>query len=367
MSAQSPVGTTLAILERVLKVMSAVQARIHYTMKQEFKLLRDIIRDNTPDSYSYQPEVGNKKAKQSDYDMCSVLPVSDPNASTMSQRVVQFQAVLQLASGAPQIYDLPYLHRQMIETLGVKNASKIVPLVEDMKPVDPVSENMAIMNGKPVKAFFIQDHEAHLAVHIAAVKDPKIAAIMGQNPKAQAIMASAQAHIMEHVAFQYRKEIEKMLGAALPPMKEEGDEDRVLPPDLEVQLAQLSAQAAAKLLQKDTAEMQAQQAQQQAQDPLVQMQQQELQIKMQEVQRKQKKDIMDAAAKADELKLKEEALRAKQETDGTKLGIQAAKDKETARREDEKEGMRIGVDIAKQKLQLAHQASMKKPQESEQQ
>jgi hypothetical protein len=338
----------------VLKVMSAVQARIHYTMKQEFKLLRDIIRDNTPDEYSYEPEVGSKKAKKADYDSCDVLPVSDPNASTMSQRVVQFQAVLQLSAGAPQIYDLPYLHRQMIETLGVKNAAKIVPLIEDMKPVDPVSENMAIMNGKPVKAFIYQDHEAHLAVHMAAMKDPKLAAIMGQNPGAQALMASAQAHIMEHVAFAYRKEIEKQLGASLPPMKEDGAdaEDRTLPPEIEVQLSQLAAQAAAKLLQKDVAEAQAQQAQQQAQDPLIQMQQQELQIKMQEVQRKQKKDVMDAAAKADELKLKEAALDAKQQADGMRIGVDIKKHQAQQAAQQEAEGVRMGVDIAKHKAQM---------------
>ena len=317
MSAQSPVGTTLAILERMLKVMSAVQARIHYAMKQEFRLLVGIIRDNTPTDYSYEPEIGNRKAKQSDYDMVDVIPVSDPNASTMSQRVVQFQAVLQLSAGAPQIYDLPYLHRQMIETLGVKNAAKIVPVEEDMKPVDPVTENMNIMRGKPVKAFLIQDQEAHLAVHMTAMRDPKLAQVMGQNPQAQAIMAAAQAHVMEHVAFQYRKEIEKMLGAALPPMKDEDKDEedvRELPPEIEAQLAQLVAQAAAKLLQKNTAEAQQQQAQQQAQDPLIQMQQKELQIKESEVQRKAAKDKMDAAGKADEIRLKEEDLKLKQQS-----------------------------------------------------
>lgn len=317
MSAQSPVGTTLAILERMLKVMGAVQARIHYAMKQEFRLLAGIIRDNTPTDYSYEPEIGNRKAKQSDYDMVDVIPVSDPNASTMSQRVVQFQAVLQLSAGAPQIYDLPYLHRQMIETLGVKNAAKIVPVEEDMKPVDPVTENMNIMRGKPVKAFLIQDQEAHLAVHMTAMRDPKLAQVMGQNPQAQAIMAAAQAHVMEHVAFQYRKEIEKMLGAALPPMKDEDKDEedvRELPPEIEAQLAQLVAQAAGKLLQKNTAEAQQQQAQQQAQDPLIQMQQQELKIKESEVQRKAAKDKMDAAGKADEIRLKEEDLKLKQQS-----------------------------------------------------
>ena len=353
MSAQSPVGTTLAILERVLKVMSAVQARIHYTMKQEFKLLSAIIRDNTPAEYSYEPEVGNRRAKRADYDLVDVIPVSDPNASTMSQRVVQYQAVLQLSQTAPQIYDLPFLHRQMIETLGMRNATKIVPDKTDMKPVDPVSENMNLMNGKPVKAFLYQDHEAHLGVHIAAMKDPKIAAMMGQNPQAQALQAAAAAHIMEHTAFAYRKEIEKQLGAALPPMIEEGEEseERVLPPEIEVQLSQLAAQAAMKLLQKNTAEAQQKQAQQQAQDPLIQMQQKELQIKEQEVQRKSTKDQMDAAAKADDIRLREEALKAKQEYDGTKLGIEIKKHQIEQESKQELDGVRMGIDIAKSRAQ----------------
>ena len=365
MSAQSPVGTTLAILERVLKVMSAVQARIHYTMKQEFKLLAEIIRDNTPEEYSYEPEVGSRRAKRADYDLVDVIPVSDPNASTMSQRVVQYQAVLQLSQTAPQIYDLPFLHRQMIETLGMRNASKIVPDKTDMKPVDPVSENMNLMNGKPVKAFLYQDHEAHLGVHIAAMKDPKIAAMMGQNPQAQSIMAASAAHIMEHTAFAYRKEIEKQLGAALPPMMEEGDEteERVLPPEIEVQLSQLAAQAAMKLLQKNTTEAQQQQAAQQQQDPLIQMQQKELQIKEQEVQqkgqlaqaelqRKSTKDQMDAAAKADDIRLREESMRAKQDYDGTKLGIEIKKHQVEQQNQQELEGTRLGIDIARNRAQM---------------
>jgi hypothetical protein len=363
-SAQSPVGTTLAVLERMLKVMSAVQARIYYTMKQEFRLLAAIIRDNTPDEYSYEPEVGSKKSKKSDYDHLDILPVSDPNASTMSQRVVQYQAVLQLSQTAPQIYDLPVLHRQMIETLGVKNAAKIVPMQDDMKPVDPVTENMDIMRGKPVKAFLHQDHEAHLGVHMAAMRDPKLAQIMGQNPGAQALMAAAQAHIMEHVAFQYRKEIEKMLGAALPPMSTP-EEDHTLPPEMEVQLSQLAAQAAAKLLQKDMAEAQQQQAAQQAQDPLIQMQQQELQIKAQEVQRKAMKDKLDAAAKADEIRIKEMEINAKHELEGTKLGIEVAKAKDAAQREDEREGVRMGIDIAKNKAQMKQQADKPQPKAKE--
>ena len=307
MSSQAPVGTTLAVLERLLKVMSAVQARIHYAMKQEFKLLKLIIRDNTPTEYSYEPESGSRKAKQSDYDQVDVIPVSDPNASTMAQKVVQYQAAMQMAQGAPQLYDLAYLHRQMLEVLGIKNFEKIIPSPDDMKPTDPVSENMAIMNGKPVKAFMYQDHQAHLGVHMSAMKDPKLAQIMGQNPQAQSIMAAAQAHVMEHVAFQYRSEIEKQLGAALPPMpdKDADDDDHTLPPEIEVQLSQLAAQAAAQLLQKNMVDTQQQQNQQAAQDPLIQMQQQELQIKQADVDRKAKKDAADAAAKADEIRIKE--------------------------------------------------------------
>ncbi len=306
MSAQSPVGTTLAVLERMLKVLTSVQARIHYAMKQEFKLLAGIIRDNTSTEYSYEPEIGKASAKQADYDMVDVIPVSDPNAATMSQKVVQYQAVFQLSQSAPHIYDLPYLHRQMIETLGVKNADKIVPIEDDMKPVDPVSENMAVMRGKPVKAFLYQDHEAHIQVHMSAMQDPKIQAMVGQNPQAQAIQAAAAAHIMEHVAFQYRKEIEKQLGAVLPPEPEDGEHH--LPPELEVQLSQLAAQAAARLLQKDQAEAAMMEAQQQAQDPLIQMQQQELQIKGGELQRKTMKDQMDYSLKEKDLELKAQKL-----------------------------------------------------------
>jgi hypothetical protein len=339
MSAQSPVGTTLAILERMLKVMSAVQARIHYAMKQEFKLLRDIIRDNREDAYSYEPESGDKKAKQSDYDMVEVIPVSDPNAATMSQKVVQYQAVLQLAQSAPQLYDLKLLHRQMLEVLGIKNAAKLVPTDDDMKPVDPVTENMNILMGKPVKAFQYQDHEAHIQVHMAAVQDPKIAQVMGQNPMAQTIMAAAAAHITEHVAHAYRREIEKQLGSPLPDMKD------TLPPELEVQVSQLAAQAAARLLQKDQAEAAMQQAQQQMQDPLVQMQQKELAIREKEAATKEKKVIVDAAARADEIKLREKEVL-----------IRAASEADKGAREEILNGLKIGVDIAK-----AHSQPKSKP------
>jgi hypothetical protein len=348
MSGQAPVGTTLAILERVLKVMSAVQARIHYTMKQEFRLLAAIIRDNTPESYDYEPEMGDRGAKRSDYDCVDVLPVSDPNASTMAQRVIQYQAVIQLAQMAPQIYDLPFLHRQMVETLGIKNVQKIIPLKDDAKPMDPVSENMAILTGKPVKAFLHQDHDSHLAVHFAAQQDPKLQAIVGQNPQAQAIVAAGMAHVMEHVAFKYRQELEKQLGVPLPPIPDPDEDENFLSPEIEVQLSPLLAQAAQKLLQKDQAEAKQQQAQQQMQDPLIQMQQQELQLKAQQVQiamaevqlkgqqvqmegqiaqaeqqRKAKKDLIDAAAKADELKLREQEMTMRAQLEGTKISANA--------------------------------------------
>ena len=364
MSAQAPVGTTLAILERVLKVMSAVQARIYYTMKQEFKLLAEIIRDNTPPDYSYEPEVGDRRAKQADYDDVDVIPVSDPNAATMSQKVVQYQAVLQLSQTAPQIYDLPYLHRQMIETLGIKNASKIIPSTDELKPTDPVTENMNIMNGKPVKAFLAQDHEAHLQVHMSVMQDPKLMQTIGQNPQAQTIMGAMQAHIMEHVAFQYRKDIEKQLGAALPPPEVDG-EPVELPPQIEIQISQLAAQAAAQLLHKDMQEAQAAQIAQQQQDPVLQMQQMELQLKAQELQLKQQQMQMDAqirqaelqrksqemqiqaASKADELRLREQEISSRTQIDAARLGVDSRKHRDTLTAKQRMEGVRAGVDIAK--------------------
>jgi hypothetical protein len=345
MSSQAPVGTTLAVLERVLKVMTAVQARVYYAMKQEFKLLAGIIRDNTPEEYSYEPEVGSPKAKKADYDDVDVIPVADPNAATMSQKVVQYQAVLQLSQTAPQLYDLPYLHRQMIETLGVKNADKIVPIPSEAKPRDPITENMDVLVGKPLKAFMYQDHEAHIATHMALGNDPKMAEMIGQNPMAQQITAALQAHIMEHVAFQYRREIEKQLGAALPPLPQNDQEEYDLPPEFEAQLSQLAAAAAARVLQKDQAEVQMQQAQQQMQDPLVQMQMMDLQIKqlqaqtkaqqMQiegqiqqaEIARKQQKDLIDAAAKADELELRKAEISGRQQLEAARLGVDIQNDK----------------------------------------
>ena len=309
MSGQTPVGTTLAILERTLKVQSAVQARVHVAMRHEFKLLASIVRDYTPPIYNYETE-GGPLAKMSDYDMVEVIPVSDPNASTMAQKVVQYQAALQLAQGAPDIYDLPLLHRQMLEVLGIKEVDKIIPLEDDFKPQDPVAENMNILNSKPIKAFLYQDHEAHMKVHMNMVQDPKILQLVGQSPNAQAIQAAMQAHIAEHLAFQYRIEIEKMLGVPLPP------EDEPLPEDIEVELSRAVAMASDKLLQKDQAETQQQQAQQQAQDPIMQLQQAEFQLKQAEFEHKK---TMDQA----ELALKAQAEQAKNERETKRIDTQA--------------------------------------------
>ena len=287
MSANAPVGTTLALLERTLKPMAAVQARVHYTMKQEFKLLKAIMAEHAPAEYSYEPLRGEQTARKADYEMVDVIPVSDPNSSTMAQRVVQYQAVLQMSQQAPQIYDLPQLHRQMIEVLGVKNADKLVPTTDDIRPTDPVSENMNNLNGKPMKAFIYQDHDAHMAAHQSFMQDPMIAQVMGQNPQAQRMAAALQAHIAEHLAFKYRKSMEEKIGAPLPNPNAE------LPEDMEVNLARLMAQAGSQLTQQNQQQEAQQQAQQKAQDPVVQMQQAELQIKQQEVQRKMQKDQMD--------------------------------------------------------------------------
>jgi hypothetical protein len=321
MSAQSPVGTTLAILERTLKVMSAVQARVHYAMKQEFKLLKNIIRDYTPEDYEYDPVEGPPRAKRSDYDMVEVLPVSDPNSATMSQKVVQYQAALQLAQSAPQLYDLPLLHRQMLEVLGIRNASKLVPIEDDLKPTDPVSENMDALNEKPLKAFIYQDHAAHITVHMSMLQDPVTMQILQQNPKAQSISAAFMAHIMEHFAFQYRKNIEDKLGVPYPDPNEE------MPEDMEVEISRLAAAGAQKLLQANQAMMAQQQAQQAAQDPIVQMQQQELQLKAAEVQRKAAKDQMDAQLRMQQQQIEQQRIATQTEVEGAKLGAQIAKDK----------------------------------------
>jgi len=297
MSANAPVGTTLALLERTLKPMAAVQSRVHYAMKQEFKLLREIIAEYAPTEYLYAPDRGEPRAKQADYAMVEVIPVSDPNSSTMAQRVVQYQTVLQMAQATPQIYDLPQLHRQMIEVLGIKNADKLVPTDDDLSPTDPVSENMNALVGKPLKAFIFQDQDAHIATHQAFLQDPQIMAFVGQNPAAQQIMSVLQAHMAEHVAFSYRQQIEVRLGAALPPPNEE------LPELIEENLSRLMSEAAIELTEQKQAQAAQQQAEQQAQDPVVQMQQQELQLKQAELQRKAAKDAMDGALDQERLNL----------------------------------------------------------------
>jgi hypothetical protein len=301
MSANAPVGTTLAILERTLKVMSAVQARIHYSLKQELKLLKNIIAEYTPEEYDYEPDEGTPRAKKSDYDNVDVIPVSDPNASTMAQKIVQYQAVMQLAQQNPQLYNLPLLNREMLDVLGIKNARKLVPMPEDMVPMDPVSENQTMLMMKPVKAFVSQDHKAHIAVHMAAMHDPKIMELVGQSPLAQQIGAAMQAHIAEHLGFEYRVQIEQQLGMSLPPMQDESGEDVHMDPEVEARLAPMLAQAAQRLLQQNQAEASQKQAQQQQQDPIVQMQQAELQIKAAEQQRKAQKDQVDAKLKAKQI------------------------------------------------------------------
>jgi hypothetical protein len=351
MSANAPVGTTLALLERTLKVMSAVQARLHYAMKQEFKLLKVIIADYTPEEYAYEPVDAKRSAKKADYDLVDVIPVSDPNAATMAQKVVQYQAVLQLAQTAPQLYNLPLLHRQMIEVLGIKNASKLVPVEDDAVPTDPVQENQNLLTGKPVKAFMEQNHQAHLGVHMAAMQDPKIMQIIGQNPQAQAIQAAAMAHINEHVAFEYRRQVEEQMGMVLPGE----DQQKHLSSEQADQIAIMAAQAAKQLLQKNQQQAAQQQAQQQMQDPVVQMQQQELQIKMQELQLKAQKQQIDAAAKADQLEVEKSRIDAQKEIAAMQVAATAAAAKDKLAKMQELEGTRMGIDAAKHRAQLAQQ------------
>jgi hypothetical protein len=333
--------------------MSAVQARIHYSMKQEFKLLRDIIRDYTPEKYTYEPDVGKPSAKKADYDTTEVLPVSDPNAATMAQKVVQYQAVIQLAQMAPQIYDLPYLHRQMLAVLSIPNAEKIVPLEDDQKPKDPVSENMNIINGKPVKAFMYQDHEAHIAVHTSAMQDPTIMQLMGQNPKAPMIMAAMQAHICEHIAYEYRKQIEEQAGVAYPAP------DAEMEPEIEVAVSRLAAAAAQQVLGKSQAKAQQAQAQQSAQDPVVQMAQQELQLKQREVEVKEKKAQAEIAAQADELDIKREQIAAQERIAGLQVGAKISTTKEQLSSQEQMEGLRIGIEAAKESMGQDHAKGVK--------
>jgi hypothetical protein len=358
MSAQAPVGTTLAILERTLKVMGAVQARMHYSMRQEFRLLKAIIADYTPEEYDYEPVDGSRRAKKSDYDMVAVIPVSDPNAATMAQKIVQYQAALQLAQTAPQLYNLPLLHRQMIEVLGIKNAAKLVPIEDDAKATDPVQENQNVLTNKPVKAFIEQDHQAHIAVHTSMLQNPKIMGLVGQTPQGQALVAAMMAHINEHLAYAYRKEVEQTVGLLLPTEEQEKN----MAPEVAAQVAQLSAQASTRMTQQAQAMAAQQQAQQQAQDPLVQMQQQELQIKMQELQLKAQKQQIDAAAKADQLRIEESRIAAQKEIAAMQVGASAAAAKDKLQKQQLIEGTKIGVDIAKNRAQMAMQMAQRASQ-----
>jgi hypothetical protein len=346
MNAQAPVGTTLALLERQLKVLTAVQARVHFALKQELKLIKNLIRDYTEPDYTYDPEFGGRKSKHADYDKVDVIPVSDPNAATLSQRVVQYQAVMQMAQMAPQIYDLPQLHRSMLDVLGIKHADKLVPLPDDHKPVDPISENQMVLKGKPLKAFQYQDHQAHMAVHNSMVNDPMIMMMIGQNPQVQAIMAALQAHIAEHVGYMFRQQVEMQLGMALPP------EDEKLPPEAEYALSKLMAQAATQVMQQGQAAAAQQQAMQQQQDPVVQMQQQDLAIRQGELQIKQEKQKMDAALAAARLQLEQEKIGGQMQLGAMKAGIQIQGDKHKMASQEKLAGVQTGVDIAKHKQEL---------------
>ena len=334
LNSEAPVGTTLAILERMLKVMSAVQARMHNTMKMEFKLLKNIIADHTSEEYEYDAD--DEAIKRKDYNEVEVIPVSDPNASTMSMRVVQYQAALQLAQQAPQLYDLPLLHQQMLQTLGIKDAQKLVPTTDDMEPKDPVSENMAILTNKPVKAFLYQDHKAHIQAHMSAAENPQVAKLIGQSPMANAIRGALAAHISEHVAMQYRAEVEQQLGVPLPQPNEK------MPEDVEKEVSKLMAEASIQVQQQAQAQVAQQQAQQMAQDPMVQMQQQELALKQAEVERKAQKDMMDA-----ELRNKE--IDTKANIEGAKIGSEISKHEKDLTEKQKLEGVKLGIDIAKGK------------------
>lgn len=364
MSAQAPVGTTLAILERTLKTMSAVQARVHYSMKQELGLLKEIIAAYTPDEYNYEPEEGTRRAKRSDYDNVDVIPVSDPNASTMAQKIVQYQAVFQLAQASPNLYNMPLLHRQMLDVLGIKDAQKLVPMDEDQKPTDPVTENQNVLMGKPVKAFNYQDHRAHITVHMTAMQDPLIGQLLQNNPMAQQMQSAMMAHINEHLGMEYRKQIELQLGFNLPPAKDETGEEQGMDPEVEARLAPMLAQAAQQLFQQNSAQVAQQQAQQQMQDPLVQMQMQELQLKQAEQQRKQSKDMADiklkqqqqqieAARIAAQAQLEREKLAANAKAEALRMAVESKGSRE-------KDALKMGVDILKQISSQKHQQEMQR-------
>jgi hypothetical protein len=357
MSANSPVGTTLAILERTLKVMSAVQARIHYSMKQELGLLKDIIATYTPEEYNYEPSEGDRKAKKSDYDLVTVIPVSDPNASTMAQKIVQYQAVMQLATQSPQIYNMPLLHRQMLDVLGIKEAAKLVPMDDDQKPTDPVTENQNILMMKPVKAFNYQDHVAHITVHQSAMQDPKIQALLQNNPMAQQLQAAMMAHINEHMGFEYRKQIELQLGMALPAQKDEMGEDNHMDPQVEAQLAPMLAQAAQQLLQQNQSQAAQQAAQQQMQDPMVQMQQQDMQLKQAEQQRKSAKDASDAQFKAEQLKLEQLRILSQHESSKGQQKNDMLKTAAQLQANQKQHVIDKGIEVMKQVSQQRHQGN----------
>jgi len=356
MSSQAPVGTTLAILERTLKVMSAIQARIHYSMKQELGLLKKIIADYTPEDYNYEPTEGSRKAKKSDYDNVDVIPVSDPNASTMAQKIVQYQAVLQLAMQAPQMYNMPLLHRQMLDVLGIKNANKLIPMEDDQKPMDPVTENQNVLMMKPVKAFAYQDHQAHIAVHMSAMQDPKIMALLQNNPIAQQLQAAMMAHVNEHLGFEYRKQIEMQLGMSLPPQKDEAGEPIEMNPEVEARLAPMLAMAAQRLLQNNQAEAAQQQARTQAQDPIVQMQQAELQIKSGELERKKQKDQMDAQLKQAQLQIDKERVDNQAQIEGVRVGLKAEHDRQIFESSQTLDSIRLGLDAENKRRQLEQQS-----------
>ena len=349
MSANSPVGTTLAILERSLKVMTAVQARIHYSFKQELGLLRDIIRDYTPDEYNYEPTEGSRSAKKSDYDLVDVIPVSDPNAATMAQKIVQYQAVIQLSQQAPDIYDLPQLHRQMLDVLGIKNAQKLVPLDDDEKPRDPVTENLNALKNKPLKAFMYQDHDAHITVHQSFLQDPNIVQTMAQNPKGPQMISALQAHIAEHLGFHYRQEMEKHMGVTLP-----SPEDN-LPPEVEVELSQLVAQASKQLLAENQGEAAQKKSEELAKDPLVQMQQQELAIKQKDADTKAQKVAIEAQARQQSLANEATRIANQKEVDFARLAVDARKHEESLKSSNQNERTRLGVDAAKTAAQIAAQ------------
>jgi hypothetical protein len=365
MSSQAPVGTTLAILERTLKTMSAVQARVHYSMKQELGLLKEIIAAYTPDEYSYEPVEGHRYAKRSDYDDVDVIPVSDPNASTMAQKIVQYQAVFQLAQQAPNLFNMPLLYRQMLDVIGIKEAEKLVPMDEDQKPTDPISENQNVLKGKPVKAFDYQDHRAHITVHMAAMQDPMIQQLLQNNPMAQQMQAAMMSHINDHLGMEYRKQIELQLGFNLPVNKDESGDDVHINPEVEARLSPLLAQAAQRLLQQNSQQVAQQEAQKAAQDPVVQMQQAELAIKQAEQQRKAAKDQVDAELRMKQQQIEAGRILSQAELERQKLeanqkmeSLRLAAEMRDGR---EREIMRLGADVAKQLSSQVHQKEMQKP------